>query len=288
MAAIGIEGVLVIDICTFTFAISMLLLVHIPRPPTTEAGRKGMGSIWKESLYGFRYIYERPSLLGLQLVFFVVNFLGTFANVLLPPMILARTGDNTLVLGSVMSAAGVGGVVGSVVMTFWGGPKRRVHGVLLGMTFISLFSLFTGLGHDVYVWALATFLGVFFLPIANGSSQAIWQAKVAPDVQGRVFATRLLVAQISVPLSMLLAGPLADLVFEPAMFADGGLAPIFGGLIGTGAGAGMALMLVIVGFLGVLAGLMGYLFPAIRNAETILPDHDATKPATPPAEESKT
>jgi hypothetical protein len=151
------------------------------------------------------------------------------------------------------------------------------------MTFISLFGLFTGLGRDVYVWALATFLGVFFLPIANGSSQAIWQAKVAPDVQGRVFATRLLIAQISVPLSMLLAGPLADFVFKPAMMANGSLAPVFGMLVGTGAGAGMALMLVITGFLGVLGGLMGYAFPAIRNAETILPDHDATKPAAPSA-----
>ena len=91
---VGISLVLMFDITTFLFAISMLLFVHIPRPPVTEAGLKGMGSIWRESLYGFRYIYERSSLLGLQLTFFAVNLVGGFSNTLLAPMILARTSDN--------------------------------------------------------------------------------------------------------------------------------------------------------------------------------------------------
>jgi len=276
----GFKTVMMIDITTFLVAIGMLFFIHIPRPPTTEAGLKGIGSIWKESLYGFRYIYERPSLLGLQLTFFVANLVGAFGNTLLAPMILARTNNDSVLLGTAMSAAGVGGLVGSIVLTVWGGPKRRVHGVLMGLVFISLFgSLVMGLGRDLYVWASAAFLALLFAPIANGSSQAIWQAKVAPDVQGRVFSTRLLIAQISAPLAMLIAGPLADAFFEPGM-RGGGLVPIFGWMVGSGPGAGMGVMLVIAGVLGVAAGFVGYSFRVIRNAEDILPDHNVQAAAS--------
>lgn len=276
LTVVGIEGVLVIDIITFTSAVLMLLLVHIPQPPISEAGRKGMGSIWKQSIYGFRYIYERPSLLGLQLVFFCVNLFGSFGNTVATPMILARTGDDKIILGSVMSAGSVGGLVGSGVLTLWGGPKRKVHGILMGMVFVSLFGgLLMGFGRTPYVWTLAFFLSLLFLPIINGSNQAIWQAKVAPDVQGRVFATRLLIAQLSIPIAMLLAGPLADQVFEPSMMVGGSLEPLFNGLVGNGRGAGMALMLVIAGVLGMFVGLAGYAIRVIRKAEDILPDHEA-------------
>jgi MFS family permease len=276
LTIIGIEGVLTIDIITFTAAILMLLLIHIPQPSISEAGRKGQGSIWKQSIYGFRFISERPSLLGLQLVFFCVNLFGSFGNTVVTPMILARTGDNKIILGSVLSAGSIGGLIGSGALTVWGGPKRRVHGILLGMVSVSLFGgTLIGIGRVPYVWALGLSIAMFFLPIINGSNQAIWQAKVAPDVQGRVFATRLLIAQISVPIAMSLAGPLADRVFEPGMMGGGNLEPVFGWLVGTGRGAGMSLMLLIAGILGMIVGFGAYAVRVVRNAEDILPDHDA-------------
>jgi hypothetical protein len=129
---------------------------------------------------------------------------------------------------------------------------------------------------------LAAFFTMLFIPIANGSSQAIWQSKVPPDVQGRVFATRVMIARMGVPVAMLISGPLADRVFEPAMASGGSWASVFGELVGVGPGAGMALMFVIAGGLGMLVGLGGYAFPAIRNAEDILPDHKAAE-TTPSA-----
>ncbi|MCA9977862.1 MAG: hypothetical protein KC413_19010, partial [Anaerolineales bacterium] len=104
---------------------------------------------------------------------------------------------------------------------------------------------------------------------------AIWQAKVAPDVQGRVFAVRRLIAQVTAPIATAVAGPLADRLFEPALREGGAWVGTFGWLVGTGPGAGMGLMFVITGLAGVLIGLSGYLFPVIRHAETLLPDHVA-------------
>ncbi len=273
---IGLTGIMTIDIVTFSFAVGALLFVFIPQPERTGAGRAGAGSIWKESAYGFRHILQRPSLLGLQLVFMTGNFFAGLGFTLLPAMILARTGNNEIVLGSVQSAGAIGGVIGGLAMSAWGGPKRRVHGVLGGWILGSLLGeSLLGLGQSLPVWLVASFIGVFFAPIINASNQAIWQAKVEPDVQGRVFATRRLIAWAVSPISTLLAGPLADRVFEPAMQSGGSLTDTFSWLVGTGPGAGMALLLIFSGLGAALAGLTGYLVPVVRNAEVILPDFDA-------------
>ncbi|UCC32997.1 MAG: MFS transporter [Candidatus Bathyarchaeota archaeon] len=273
LGIIGIAGILAIDMFTFLIAIGALLAVHVPQPAITQEGQKSKGSLWKESVYGFRYIRERPSLLALLLVFFCVNLVAPFAFTLLSPMLLARTGNDAAALGIVQSAIGIGGLVGGVVLSIWGGPKRKIHGILGGLILVTLGMMLIGLGRSPLIWVLIAFFMIFFVPIINGSSQAIWQTKVAPDVQGRVFAARGMIAQIGAPVAMLLAGPLADQVFEPAMTLGGSWVPIFGWLVGSGPGAGMALMFVISGALGMLVGFGGYAIPIVRNVEDILADH---------------
>jgi hypothetical protein len=251
--------------------------VFIPDPAETAAGRASRGGLLRESVFGFRYIVSRPSLLGLQLIFFGINLTVTLAMILFAPMILARTANDTVILATTLMMFGIGGVVGGLVIAAWGGFKRRVHGVLLGLILMSLFGqVVIGAGQDAWMWGLGAFLMMFFLPLVNGSSQAIWQAKVPPDIQGKVFATRRLIAQISVPVAMILGGRLADAVFEPAMASGGAFARLFEPLVGSGLGSGMALLFVFSGILGAVVGLTGYLFPVIRQVETRLPDYDAS------------
>ncbi len=287
LGPLGLSGILLIDIFTFVFAVGALLFVHIPQPETTEAGREGQGSLLTESFYGLRYIIERPSLLGLQLVFLIGNFLTGVPYTVYAAMILARTGNDEFVFGSVQSASAIGGVVGGLAMAAWGGPKRRVHGVLGGWILSGFFVLLVGVGQTVPVWVVAAFVGTFLVPIINGSNQAIWQAKVAPDVQGRVFSMRRLIAWFVNPISALLAGPLADLLLEPAMVEGGGLAGTWGRLVGTGPGAGMALMFVFGGGLAIFAGVGGYAVRAVRAAEDILPDHDSPEARVEPKVEER-
>jgi len=274
LGVIGITGILAIDVVTFLAAIGALLVVHVPQPRATQEDQKGRGSLWRESVYGFRYIYDRPGLLALLLVFFGINLLAPFAFTLLAPMLLARTGNDATTLGIVQSAFGIGGLIGSIALSIWGGPKRRIHGILVGLILVTFGVLLIGLGQGLFIWGFAAFFTMFFVPIINGSSQAIWHTKVAPDVQGRVFAARGMIAQIGAPVAMLLAGPLADRVFEPAMMPGGGWAHLFGWLVGNGPGAGMSLMFVIAGALGMFVGFGGYAIPVVRNVEDVLPDHE--------------
>ena len=181
LGIIGLVGILTIDIVTFIFAIGALLMVHIPQPEATEEGREGQGSIWKEAAYGFRYILARPSLLGLQIIFLLGNFFIGIPLAILAPMILASTGNNELIYGSVSSAAAIGGVVGGLAMSAWGGPKRRVHGVLAGWAISSLSGVvLMGLGRSLPVWAVAGFFGMFFVPSSTVPTRRSGRPKWPP------------------------------------------------------------------------------------------------------------
>jgi len=274
-----LAGILFIDVATFLLAIGLLLMVHIPQPQRTQDGDQAQGNMWKEALYGFRYIFARPGLVGLLSIFLLGNLFSGIQWTLLAPMILSRTGNNSVMLGSVQSAGAVGALVGGVLMSAWGGFKRRIHGVLLGWILASLTLTFTGIGRDLSVWIPAMVGGAIFFPLINGSSQAIWQAKVAPDLQGRVFSSRRLIAWVTNPITPVIAGLLSDYVMEPAMQTSNNFSQFFSGLVGTGPGAGMGLLTVICSLVCVFVGLSGYYIPAIRDLEDILPDHDQLQKA---------
>lgn len=215
-------------------------------------------------------------MLGLQLSFFLSNLLNGFVFTLFTPFILLRTGNDTIMLGTIQAAFGVGGVLGGLLLSAWGGLKRKIDGIFLGGAASYLLGVFIlGIGKSNLFWVLGAFLTMFFVPLTNGSSQSLWQSKVPYEMQGRVFATRLFIAQISAPIAMTIAGPLADNILLPGLNEGGFLVPYFGWLTGTGPGAGIALLYIITSFLGIAVCLVGYLFKEIRDVEKILPDHDA-------------
>ena len=122
---------------------------------------------------------------------------------------------------------------------------------------------------------------MFTAPLMNASSQAIWQSKVAADVQGRVFAVRRAIAWSSGIIAPLLAAPLADYVFKPAMSAGGALVPIFGPLLGVGANHGVAVLIGLLGMLSVLVSVAAFFVHEIRNVEIELPDINASTAPEP-------
>ncbi len=274
---VGMEMVMIIDLLTFSFAWVTLMLVHIPAPKVTADGEAAKGTVWFEMVYGFRYIYQRPGLMGLMLIFTVIVLFASLTYYgIMPAMILARTGGDELALASVRGALGIAGVIGGLIVSTIGLPRKRIHAAL-GFTAVSflLGDLLFAMGRVLPVWIFAALVAEFFVPFITSGERSIWQAKVAPDVQGRVFAVQQTLRNAATPLAYLIAGPLADQVFEPAMQPGGSLAGMFGGLVGTGPGAGMGLMFVITAVLGMGICLLGYAIPAIRNVEDDLPDHDA-------------
>lgn len=271
---VGLTGVLVFDAVTFLVAVGALLVVGVPPPPPSADGRAA-GGFWRQTLFGLRYILARRGLLWLQLALALINFLVYIGPVLRAPMVLARTGGDELALGGVMAAAGAGGLIGGLLLAAWGGIRRRVAGALVAAALAGAGNVLLGGGGGIWPWAAGAFCFTFFLVLTNGHTQAFWQSKVPPDVQGRVFSFRVLVAQFSVLPALLLAGPAADRLFEPAMAAGGTLAPTLAPLFGTGTGAGMAVLIAVTGALAVIVAAAALALRPIREVEDALPDHAA-------------
>ena len=280
---IGIQGIMIIDIVTFLFAVLMLLVVRIPSPETSTEGQQARGGMLKESLFGFRFLLQRRPLLYLLLSYAVLNLVLTMSNSVTSPMVLARTDTSELAMGIVQMFFGIGGVVGGAVMSIWGGPKRRIRAIYLSILGIMLLGpILLGIGRGVAMWAAGAFFLVFFAQLASAISSVIWQSKVPHDVQGRVFAYRGMMASIGSPLGMILAGTLADYVFEPMMRVGGWGESLFGWLVGAGPGSGMGLLMVFAGAAGVILGLSGFIVPAIRDLEQRIPDCEPPpEPAVP-------
>ncbi|EAZ90637.1 MFS transporter [Crocosphaera chwakensis] len=276
-AYIGFSGVLTADLITFIIAIGTIIYVTIPQSYTSENKTQKIPS-WeafsKELMFGFNYLSQRPSLVALLCIFLIHIFILNTNTSILAPMVLARSGTQEEILGTVMMTFGIGNMLSAVFMTIWGSTKNRVNNLLLGRG-LQLGSLMM-LGLFLYpiVWIIFAFSGGFFALFPGSFYQSIWLSKVEASVQGKVFATRSLISQIVLTLALIIGGPMADYIFEPAMEKGTVFANLLGGLFGTGNGAGMALQCALLSAIGVLLCLLGYRLPLLQNLEENLPDCD--------------
>ena len=271
--AIRLGNMALIDFATYVFAaLLMLVFVRIPTPARTAEGLEAKGSLWKEMRFGWDYITARKGLLALLLFFLVTNFLSGVMNPLLIPLILDNWDAGTL--GYITTLMGVGMLVGTLVMSAWGGGKRKIFTLLGAATLNGLFLSAVGLRAYLPLLMVCGVAVMFCSPFMNACSQAIWQAKVAPDVQGRVFAVRRTIAWSSGLIAPLLAAPLADYVFKPSMAVNGKLARILGPIFGVGANRGIGVLISLVGLLTTGVAIIALFVPLVRRVELDLPDYD--------------
>ncbi|MEG4166571.1 MULTISPECIES: MFS transporter [unclassified Microcoleus] len=277
LSVIHLQGIILADFATFLFSLVTLLSIRFPDAKTSTVRKPGALSLVREMADGWTYITARPGLLGLLIFIAASNFAIGIAQVLFAPLILAFA--PVAVLGTVQSIACGGMVVGSIMMSVWGGPKRRVYGVFGFEMLLGLSIFLLGVRASIPLIMLAGFGAYFSAAIFLSSTQAILQTKVAPEVQGRVFAVRRTIGWSSYPLAALVAGPLADRIFEPLMAVNGLLAGSIGQIIGTGTGRGIGLLFAISGAMVMLVTVAGYQYPRLRLLEDELPDVIAGEPA---------
>lgn len=277
IVTIQLWGVLMIDFATFLFALFTLLIITIPKPEATPEGQKGKGSFLQETAYGWKYVRARSGLFALLLFFASLNFSLAFSTILLTPLVLSF--GSPPVLGTVESVGSIGMFIGGLFLSTWGGPNRRIPAILGSGVVIGSAIILSGIRPNAVIIATGEFIVCFCIPIVSACSRAIWQAKTAPDVQGRVFSIRSMISWSTTPLSYFSAGVLADSIFEPLMASKGALAPSVGKIIGVGPGRGIGLMFIMVGILAIIAAVVSLLNPRLRYLEDELPDVVAEEPS---------
>lgn len=272
LLTIGLGWILVIDLVTFLVALLTLWLVAIPQPPKKEdESAPTKGRTWQDIKSGLRYLLERPGLMALVMVGSLRNLIQNFATTLLLPLALMFT--DVAGVGRLQALMMTGMLVGTVMMSAWGGPQRwRIRWFMSVMIVHGLAIAFAGLYAALTPIVAGMWLMMFTFAMLATLNGPVYQTKVAPDVQGRVFSTITFLAVGLEPIGMLLVGPITDNIMEPGMLAGGILAPIFGPLVGVGPGRGMGLTFLIAGILVAGLGVYGWLNPRVRNLEAELPD----------------
>jgi MFS family permease len=216
-----------VDAATFFFAAATLLFLHIPSPRRTDLhstdGTKIKKSVWADIKEGALFIWRRPPLLWLLATFTMINFASSPVELFVPLLLKFNLSESWAQLGFTFETAlalvttlgSIGGVVGGVLMSAWGGLKRkRVYGVVIPIMIAGIVQIIYGMSPSIILSAAMSFLLVSLIPIMNSHSQTIWQTQVPRELQGRVFSVRRVIAQFSAPFGTLLAG-LAGTTFNP-------------------------------------------------------------------------
>ena len=268
VGVIGVDGMILLDFATFFVAVGTLSLIRIPQPEQTDA--KKAQRIVQDIQQGWQFLTQRPGLVALAGYIGMVNVLSTSVLALVTPLVLSFSNERILGLTQMISSLGL--LLGGILISSWGGTKRKMTGIYIGVLLGGLGLMFGGL-RSVFWWiALGIFFFLFPIPTVNAQLRSIIQTKSPPDLQGRVFSVVFMIARLGPPLGFLISAPLADRVFEPGMLAGGALAPLFGGVFGVGAGRGVGLMMSLAGVGFWLVTALMYAYPRLRLVEDELPD----------------
>ncbi|HEY0734340.1 MAG TPA: MFS transporter [Herpetosiphonaceae bacterium] len=270
LAIIGLEGVLYIDLATFAVAVTTLAIIRIP--PVRSRAVAATSSLLHEMQEGWQYIAGRRGLVLLAVVSLLISMIFDMARVLLPPLVLSfSTAD---VLGAILSSAGLGILLGNLLMLPWGGPRRKMYGILGFGAAIGVGLIVSGLQQSALLIGIGAAIVMTSISIVWICLDAIWLTKVPPTLIGRVKGTTTTLDSILGTATLLGAGLLADRVFEPLLAEGGALSTTVGTIIGTGPGRGIALLLLLNGLVALLLVGVAAFNRHTRLLEDTLPDVD--------------
>ncbi|MBX7222931.1 MAG: MFS transporter [Blastocatellia bacterium] len=273
---VQLGGLLVFDFFTFLVAIGALFAVSIPQPEEPAERENPKQTLLQSAAAGWLYLSERKGLFHLMVLFGVINFFMGMVQTLATPLVLSVF--HPAALGSVMTLGGIGVLVAGLSLKWFGRPGRRTWRLLWFAASCGFFLVTAGVRPSLPLVTVSAF-GLFFcLELVNGCSTILLQTKVEPAMQGRVFSLSALLANASMPLAYLVAGPLADHWFEPWLAAHGRLAGSVGLVLGTGPGRGIGLLFMVLGGAVMLAVAGGWLQPRLRNLDVELPEVGASGP----------
>ena len=240
LAVLPFEDIMLMDVGTAMLAILPLFFVAIPQPERA-ATKSEKPSLWSDVREGLRYVWGWPGLLAILIMATMLNFVVNPAFSLMPLLVTEHFNGDAPQLAWLEASWGVGLVLGGLLLSAWGGFRRRVYTSLMGLIIQGLGIMLVGLSPANALWLAVAgmFVAGSMNALVNGPLFATLQAIVAPEMQGRVFTVVASLSSAAFPLSLAVAGPVADAI---------GLRPwyVVGGLVCTLMGLGACFVPVIV------------------------------------------
>lgn len=254
----GLKAILMIDLGSFVIAfLVLLLLIRIPEDEIKDGKQDSVFSGCKE---GYQFLVNNKVIFTIVITMALINFLSrlTYENIL-SPMILSRSGDDSLSLGIVSAVMGIGGIIGGIIVSAGKISKNNIKMIYFSAALSFLLGdLLMGAGRNVVLWSIAGIAASLPIPFINAGQNVILYSTVPEEMQGRIFAVRNAIQFSTIPVGILLGGFLADYVFEPFMQRENVVAAALHMVVGEGAGSGMAVMFLCTGILGSMFSIICY------------------------------
>lgn len=225
-------GIMLIDVITAAIAITPLLFVRIPQPEKTSAELVNPALVWKDVRDGLRYVAGWPGLLIILLMATVINFLMNPTGTLMPLLITRHFNGGAWHLSALESSFSLGLIAGGILLSVWGGFKRRVFTSMIFLAVMGLGALAVGFTPPAWFWFAVggNMLAGFANPLVNGPFFAFLQERIQPEMQGRVFTLVASLTGAISPLGMALAAPVADHWGIQVWWIIGGVACVIMGI----------------------------------------------------------
>lgn len=216
MELIGIEGIICINLIAFTLSIVTLLMANVPSVKNkSEFERQGWSDDIREITDAWRYLKKQNGLLTLLYFFAISSFSIGFVQVLFRPLVIEMF--DVVTLGYLMTIGGIGGLLGAVLMSVWGGPKKYINGVTGFMILAGISIVLCGIARTPVAMGIGVFLFSFAVPLITACSQTIWQRSIPKEMQGRVFSFRQVISTLFMPLGLVISPVIADYVIKPML-----------------------------------------------------------------------
>lgn len=264
----GLPLILLFDLFSFAVAFCVLLfLIRIPEQITKEKFK----SPFAEIMTGFHFLKTEKGILYIMLTMAVINFFSrlTYENIL-SPMILARSSENSVVLGIVNACMGVGGIAGGLLVSMKKEGRKKAEMIYISAALSFLLGDITmAVGRNAFWWSFAALAASFPLPFIMAGQNLILYEKIPENLQGRVFAVKNAIQYSTIPLGILLGGYLSDYVFEPFMGSDSEVAAFLEKIVGAGAGSGMAVMFLCTGIGGFFMSILSLFCKEIQKLNRV-------------------
>lgn len=247
----GMDIVIYVDLATFTIAFLALLFgVKLSMPEQKEEA--GQESFLETVKAGLVCLKENELVLVLILFLAGVNFVASAFDAVLPALILPRKNGGETVLGIVTSCAGIAMLFGSLIVTALPAPKNRIRVIYLTMLFsLGTENFLLAFTEVPVLWCAGQIIGWFLVPVMSANLDVIVRTTIPVDMQGRVYSCRNTLQFFTIPIGLFLGGFMVDHFCEPVMAASSAQGMLVK-LFGTGKGSGAAMMMFILGVLGVV------------------------------------
>ena len=224
VALAGTGGAFLIDAGTFLFSAACIWALRVRSLPAPEAER----SLRRELREGTRFVRDQAwlwsTLVAASLA--ILFFLGPL-EVLLPYVVRNELDAGPGSYGAIMAAAGVGAVVASLALSQRGLPRKRYLTLMYIVWSVGTLPL-VGYAIGTAVWQLMLFAIFFGACITAGS--VVWgtlmQARVPPELRGRVHSLDWFVSIGLAPLSFALTGPVSNAIGVRATLIVAGVVPM--------------------------------------------------------------